>query len=40
VHGDGWMMNVCVVGKDDECLLSGGEGVRGGLYSLSSSLGC
>ena len=30
VIGDGgWMMNVCVVGRDDGCLLSGGEGVRG-----------
>jgi len=25
------MMNVCVVGRDDGCLLSGGEGVRGGV---------
>ena len=25
----GWMMNVFVVGRDDGCLLSGGDGVRG-----------
>jgi len=30
VPGDGgWMMNVCVIGRDDGCLLSGGEGVWG-----------
>jgi len=29
VPGDGWMMNVCVVGRDDGCLLSGAKGVRG-----------
>jgi len=32
VFGDGcWMMNVCVVGGDDGCLLSGGESVWGGI---------
>jgi len=31
VPGDGWMMNVCVVGRDDGCLMSGGEGVQGGV---------
>jgi len=25
------MMNVCMMGGDDGCLLSGGEGVRGGV---------
>jgi len=30
VLGDGGM-NVCVVGRDDGCLLSGGEGVWGGV---------
>jgi len=29
-HG-GWMMDVCVVGRDDGCLLSGGESVQGGV---------
>jgi len=32
VSGDGgWMMDVCVVGGDDGCLLSGSESVRGGV---------
>ena len=31
VPRDCWMMNVCVEGGDDGCLLSGGEGVRGGV---------
>ena len=28
---DGGMMNVYVMGRDDRCLLSGGEGVRSGV---------
>ena len=30
VPGDGgWMMGVCVVGRDDGCWLGGGESMRG-----------
>jgi len=28
------MMNVCVMGRDDGCLLSGGEGVRSGVVLI------
>jgi len=32
VPGDGgWKMNVCVMGRDDGCLLSDGEGVKSGI---------
>jgi len=32
VSGDGsWMMDVCVVSRDDRCLLSGGESMQGGV---------